>query len=222
MLVVLFLKSKHSTPSGGRLNFSKNTDFCTSDFHLCGRRFHKNCPAEFNESCHNNYIEGVASANCSIFIIWSFGVLWWNIELDQKYRLLHFQLTSMWTKVSQKTVQQNQTRLRQQLYRRICWCTFFNFKNLIIQCPLVEDQTLANITFLLFRLSSIWTKVSQKLSSRIHWNFGQQLYRRCCWCILFDFKHPLIQRPLVEDRTLAYIQIFALQTHLFGPRCILC
>ena len=30
------LKSDNSAPSGGRLNFGKYTDFCTSDFHLCG------------------------------------------------------------------------------------------------------------------------------------------------------------------------------------------
>ena len=69
MHVVQLLKSDHSAPSGGRLNFGKNTDFCTSDFHLCGRRFHKNCPAEFNETWHNNYMEGVVDAHGSIIKI---------------------------------------------------------------------------------------------------------------------------------------------------------
>ena len=66
MQVVQFSKSGHSAPSGGRLNFGKNTDFCTSDFYLCGQRFHKNCPAEFNETWHNNYMEGVVDAHGSI------------------------------------------------------------------------------------------------------------------------------------------------------------
>ena len=81
MHVVQFLKSDHLAPSGGRSNFSKNTDFGTSDFHLCGRRFLKNCMAEFNETWHNNYIEGVVNARCSIFKIESFSTLWWEIKL---------------------------------------------------------------------------------------------------------------------------------------------
>ena len=67
MHMVQLLKSDHSAPSGGRSDFGKNTDFCISDFHLCGRMFHKNCPAEFNEKWHNNYVEGVVDANCSTF-----------------------------------------------------------------------------------------------------------------------------------------------------------
>ena len=59
----------------------KNMDFGTSDFHLCGQRFLKNCMAEFNETRHNNYIEGVVDARCSIFKIGSFSALWWNTEL---------------------------------------------------------------------------------------------------------------------------------------------
>ena len=81
MHIVRFLKSSHSAPCGGTLNLSKNTDFGTSDFHLCGRRFLKNCMAEFNETRHNNYIEGVVDARCSIFKIRSFSALWWNTEL---------------------------------------------------------------------------------------------------------------------------------------------
>ena len=64
MHVEQLLKSDHSAPSGGRLNFGKYTDFCTSDFHLCGRRYHKNCPAEFIETWDNKYIGGVAAACC--------------------------------------------------------------------------------------------------------------------------------------------------------------
>ena len=69
MHVLQLLKSDHSVPSGGRLNFGKKTDFCISDFHLCGRRFLKNCKAEFNETWKNIYIEGVVDAYCSIFKI---------------------------------------------------------------------------------------------------------------------------------------------------------
>ena len=71
MHVVQFLKSYHSMPSGGRSNLNKNTDVYTSDFNLlvCGRRFHKNCPTEFNETLHNNHVEGVTDARCLIFKI---------------------------------------------------------------------------------------------------------------------------------------------------------
>ena len=69
MHVVQLLKSDHSAPSGESSNFGENTDYCTSDFHLCGRRFHKNCSAEFNETWHNNYMEGVVDAHCSIIKI---------------------------------------------------------------------------------------------------------------------------------------------------------
>ena len=79
--IVRFLKADHSAPSGGTLNFSKNTDFGTSDFHLCGRRFLNNCTAEFNQTSHNYYMEGVVDARCSIFKIGSFSSLWWNTEL---------------------------------------------------------------------------------------------------------------------------------------------
>ena len=75
MHFVLFKKSDHSAPSGGTLNLSKNSDFGTSYFHLCGGRFLKNCMAEFNETRHNNYIEGVVDALCSIFKIRSFSAL---------------------------------------------------------------------------------------------------------------------------------------------------
>ena len=85
MHAVQLLKSDHSAPSGGRLNLGKNTAFSTSDFHLCGQRFHKNCPAEFNETWHNNYMEGVVDAHGSIIKIGSFSALWWKIELWQKY-----------------------------------------------------------------------------------------------------------------------------------------
>ena len=81
MHVVRFLKSDHSAPSGGRLNFSKNTDIGSSDFDACGHRFLRNCTAEFNETMYNNYIEGVVTAPCLIFKIRSFGALWWKIEL---------------------------------------------------------------------------------------------------------------------------------------------
>ena len=43
--------------------------FLTSDFNLCGRRFLQNRAAEFNESRHSNYLEGVDDAHCSIFKI---------------------------------------------------------------------------------------------------------------------------------------------------------
>ena len=81
MHVVRFLKSDHSAPSGGRLNFGKNTDIGSSDIDTCGRRFLRSCMAEFNETMHNNNIEGIVDARCSIFKIGSFSALWWKIEL---------------------------------------------------------------------------------------------------------------------------------------------
>ena len=98
MHIVQLSKSDHSAPSGGRSKFGKNTDFCTSDFHLCGRRFHKNCPTEFNEMWYNNYIECVVDAQFSIFLVESLSALRQKIELQQKYRFLQFRLQSMWTK----------------------------------------------------------------------------------------------------------------------------
>ena len=41
--------------------------FCTSNFHLCGHSFLKNCEGEFNETRHSNYIEGADDARFSIF-----------------------------------------------------------------------------------------------------------------------------------------------------------
>ena len=72
MHVVRFFKLDHSAPSGGRSNFSKITDFATSYFHLCGKRFLKTCRAEFNETWYNNYIEGIVNAHCLISKIGSF------------------------------------------------------------------------------------------------------------------------------------------------------
>ena len=72
MHVVSFLKSGHSAPSGGTLNFSKNSDFGASDLHVCGQRFLKNCMAEFDETKQNNYIKVVVDARCLIFKIGSF------------------------------------------------------------------------------------------------------------------------------------------------------
>ena len=81
MHVVQFLKSDHLAPSGGRLNFGKNTDIGSSDFDTCGCRFLRIYMAEFNETWYNNYIEGVDSAQCSTLKIRSFSTLWWKIEL---------------------------------------------------------------------------------------------------------------------------------------------
>ena len=81
MCVVQLLRSDHSAPSSGSSNFGENIDFCTSDFHLCGRMFHKNCPAELSETWHNNYLEDVVDARCSVIKIRSFSALWWKIEL---------------------------------------------------------------------------------------------------------------------------------------------
>ena len=44
------LKSGHSVPPGGRLNFSENTEFDCSDLDLLGQKFQRNCMAEFNET----------------------------------------------------------------------------------------------------------------------------------------------------------------------------
>ena len=76
----IFKTGSFSAPDGS-LNFSKNAEFDCSDYHLCGQWFLKNCLAEFNEIWHNNYIEGVVDARCSIFKIGSFSALWWNMEL---------------------------------------------------------------------------------------------------------------------------------------------
>ena len=38
--------------------------------------FTENCQTEFNETWHNNYIEGVTDAHCLIFKIWSFSAFW--------------------------------------------------------------------------------------------------------------------------------------------------
>ena len=90
MHVLQFFKSGHAAPPGGRLHFSTNTEFEHSDFDMCGRRFLRNYTAEFKETWHNNYMEGVVDAHCSIFKIRSFSALWWNIELWLKYGFLHF------------------------------------------------------------------------------------------------------------------------------------
>ena len=81
MHVLQFLKSVHAAPPGGRLHFSKNTEFDCSDFDMCGRRFHRNCKAEFDKAWYNDSIGGVVNARSSIFIIRSFSALWWNMEL---------------------------------------------------------------------------------------------------------------------------------------------
>ena len=79
MHVLQFLKSGHAAPPGGRLHFSKNTEFDCSDLDMCGRRFHRNCVAEFNEIWYNDSIEGVVNAHSSIFKIGSCSAPWWKI-----------------------------------------------------------------------------------------------------------------------------------------------
>ena len=66
MHVLQFSKSGHAAPPGGRLNFSKNTEFDCSDLDMCGRRFHRNCMAEFNDTWYNNCMEGVVTSHSSI------------------------------------------------------------------------------------------------------------------------------------------------------------
>ena len=66
MHVVQLLRSDHLAPSGGRSNFGENTDFCTSDFHLCGECFTKT--VEQNSMRHGTTIlEGVVDAQFSFF-----------------------------------------------------------------------------------------------------------------------------------------------------------
>ena len=67
MHVLQFLKSGQAAPPGGRLQFSKNTEFDCPDLDMCGQRFHRNCMAGFGEARHNNIIEGVVNAHSSIF-----------------------------------------------------------------------------------------------------------------------------------------------------------
>ena len=88
MHVLQFLKSVHAAPPGGRLHFGKNTEFDCSDFDMCGRRFHRNCRAEFDEAWYNDSIGGVVNARFSIFKIRSFRALWKNIEPWSKILIL--------------------------------------------------------------------------------------------------------------------------------------
>ena len=69
MHILQFLKSDYSAPPGGRLNFSKNSEFDSSDLDMCGQRFHRNCLAEFNETRYNDSTEGVVNARSSILKI---------------------------------------------------------------------------------------------------------------------------------------------------------
>ena len=57
-----FFKSDHSAPNHRKSNFSKNTDFCTSEFNLCGQSFLKDCTPEFKGMWHNNNIKVVVDA----------------------------------------------------------------------------------------------------------------------------------------------------------------
>ena len=85
MHVLQFLKSGHAAPPGGRLHFSKNTEFDCSDLDMCGRGLHRNCKVEFNEVLYSASIEGVVNAHSSIFKIGSCSAPWWKIEFWQKY-----------------------------------------------------------------------------------------------------------------------------------------
>ena len=67
MHVFQLLKSGHAVPPGGRLNFSQNTEFDCSDLDMCGRRFCRNCMAEFNVTWYNNSMEGAVDARTSTF-----------------------------------------------------------------------------------------------------------------------------------------------------------
>ena len=67
MHVLQFLKLGHAAPSGGRLNFSKNTEFDCSDLDMCGQRFFRNCMAEFNVTWYSNSMAGGVDARTSIF-----------------------------------------------------------------------------------------------------------------------------------------------------------
>ena len=79
MHILQFFKLGHAAPPGGRLHFSKNTEFDCSDFDMCGRRLHRNRRAEFNETWHNDSIEGIVNARSSIFKIGSCSAPWWKI-----------------------------------------------------------------------------------------------------------------------------------------------
>ena len=57
-----FFKSDHSAPNHRKSNLSKNSDFCTSEFNLCGQSFLKDCTPEFKGTWHNNNIKVVVDA----------------------------------------------------------------------------------------------------------------------------------------------------------------
>ena len=76
MHVVQFLKSDHSEPSGGKLNFEVFSVFIMHDFGMCARRFLRNCWMDFDMVWYNNYIEGVVNAHGSVFEIGSFRATW--------------------------------------------------------------------------------------------------------------------------------------------------
>ena len=79
MHVLQFLKSGHAAPPGGRLNFSKNTDFNCTDFDMCGQRLHRNYIAEFNDTWHNNSMDDVVYAHFLILKIESSSTPWRKI-----------------------------------------------------------------------------------------------------------------------------------------------
>ena len=68
MHALQFIKMGLAAPPGGRLNFSKNTEFDCSDLDMCGRRFHRNCWAEFYATLYNNSILGVVNASSSFLV----------------------------------------------------------------------------------------------------------------------------------------------------------
>ena len=57
-----FFKSDHSAPNHRKSNLSKNSDFCTSEFNLCGQSFLKDCTPDFKGTWHNNNIKVVVDA----------------------------------------------------------------------------------------------------------------------------------------------------------------
>ena len=85
MHVIRFLKSDHSEPPGGRLNFLQKSVTRREDLHTCARRFLSNWWAKFNEAWYNNNIEVVVNVHCLIFKIRSYSAPWWEIELLAEY-----------------------------------------------------------------------------------------------------------------------------------------
>ena len=79
----------------------------------------------------------------------------------------------------------------------------------------MEDQTLAKIRILVLQTFINVDAGFSKTEGQNSMGTDTKLYGRCCWCTLFIFLNRIIQRPLVEDQTLAKIRILVHQTFVY-------